>query len=914
MEQLLTTKLFIPPTRPALVSRPRLIEQLNEGLHGKLSLISAPAGFGKTTLATEWVENLRGKSQKDNLTANRIAWLSLDEGDNDPVRFLAYFSTALNRVNGSVLSETGRNSAKLGQGALNMLRSPQPPQPNVILTALINDIAAIPDKIIFVLDDYHLIEAGPIQDAISFLLEHLPLQLHLVIATRHDPPLPLARLHARDQLTELRAADLRFTTSEAADFLNQVMGLDLSSEDIAALETRTEGWIVGLQLAAISIQGRSDASGLIKSFTGSHRLVLDYLIEEVLERQPEEIKHFLLCTSILKRLTGSLCDALTGQKDGQAILETLERTNLFIIPIDQERCWYRYHHLFADLLRLRLRRTQPEKLPILQLRASEWFKNQGLNREAIKYSIDGKDYQSAAELIRTIAIDLIQQGEHTTVIGWINALPEEFVKAYPYLCVLHARALQLTGELETSEARLIDAENGLDSQNYQVDEADDSIRGLIHHCRAYSSFMIGDHDQTISHAEQALEQLPETETLIKAQTALYLGIAYRYTGQLRAALDVYNEILPTTQSMGGNSIAVLCYLHLGDLHAAMAQLHRAKELYEDALIFTERHTGSPDMPFTGYVYVSIGRILRQWNQLEDAYRFTVKGLALCRDWNVADILALSCLELAYIHQVLGNDELALASLQEAIHIFNSISSWGGKIAAAHRVKFDLARDDVGSAESWAQTNDLDVDGDFEFHREEEYLVLARVFFYQKRFDEAHSLLEKIYRIAKEIGRRQTELEALILLALVFSAQSETDQALVHLDKALSIGEPGGFIRIFVDEGPPMAQLLCEAPNRGIMLDYGHRLLAAFPVAQPEEAASTKPQVKQSEIFEPLSDRELEVLHLIAEGLTNPEIASRLYLSIHTVKAHTRNIYGKLGVHNRTEAVAKARVLGILLST
>jgi LuxR family maltose regulon positive regulatory protein len=903
VEQLLATKLYIPPTRPEIVSRPRLIERLNEGLYRKLSLISAPAGFGKTTLVTEWAGNLRLDGGEENGIVDRIAWLSLDEGDNEPVRFLTYFIAALNHREG--------DDGEVGQGALSMLQAPQPPPANSILISLINDLATIPEKIIFILDDYHLIETQPIHQALVFLLENLPPQLHLVIATRQDPNLSLGRLRARDQLTELRAADLRFSSSEAAEFLNKVMGLNLSAQDIAELETRTEGWIAGLQLAAISMQGRKDHTGFIKSFTGSNRLVLDYLVEDVLNQQPEDVQDFLMQTAVLNQLTASLCDALTGQKNSQETLELLDQANLFIVPLDVERHWYRYHHLFADLLRQRLRQTQPEQLAILHIQASEWFKNQGLNREAIQHSLDGRDFRSAAELIKATAMDIIQQGEHTTVFKWINALPEASVKADPYLCVLHARALQLAGELETSDARLIDAENALDSSDYQVDETNDSLRGLIHSCRAYSSFMTGDHDRTISHAQQALDQLPETETLIKAQTALYLGIAYRYKGQLRDALEVYNEILPTTQSMDGNSIAVLCFLHLADLHSEMTQLHQAKEICEEALKFTERHTGRPDLPFTGYVYVSTGRIYRQWNHLEEAYRFAAKGLALCRDWNVADILALSCIELAYIHLALGNEEEAFSALREGIRVFNRLSSWGGKIGAAHRVRFDLARGDIESAQSWAQTNDLDIDGDFVFHREIEYLTLVRVFLAQKRFDEAHSLTVKICRIMEEIGKRQTELEGLILLALIFSAQGETDQALNHLEEALSIGEPESFIRMFVDEGPPMAHLLYEALHRGIAPDYVRRLLAAFPVTEPEGSAQTKSQVDPSVLIEPLSDREIEVLQLIAKGLTNPVIATRLVISAHTVKAHTRNIFGKLNVHSRIQAATRAQELGLL---
>ena len=900
---ILVTKLFVPPTRPELVPRPHLIERLDRGVHRKLTLISAPAGFGKTTLVTDWLDKLRLDANKENRIKNRIAWLSLDKGDNDIVRFLTYFIAALNQIEGI--------EATFGKVALSMLQTPQPPPIEATLTSLINDIVAIPDKIIFVLDDYHVIDSSPVDDILTFLLENVPPQMHLVIAAREDPHLPLARLRSQDQLSEMRAIDLRFTSSEAAEFLNQVMGLSLSAENIAALETRTEGWIAGLQLAAISLQGREDTTKLIKSFSGSHRLVLDYLIEEVLEHQSESVQTFLLKTSILDRYTGSLCDALTGQEDGQQTLEMLERANLFIVPLDNERRWYRYHHLFVDLLRQRLRRTQPDNQSILHIRAGEWFKRQGLNREAIRHSLAARDYKGAADLIRNIAIDIMQQGKHTTVVGWINALPEELVKEQPYLCVLHAWALQLTGQFEATEARLVDAEKSLEKLKNRDDEDVDTILGLIHSHRAYLTFIRGEHDKTIFYAHQALDQLPLTASLIRAQTALYLGVAYRHQGQLHSAMDIFNEILPITQIIGGNSIAIMGFLNLAELYTDQAQLHRARELYEQALKFTEQHTGRPDMPFSGYVYVSIGRILRQWNQLDDAYLYATKGFALCRDWNVAEILALSCIELAYIHQAQGNDERARESIQEAIHINDGFSPWGSKYAHAHQAKLDLACGDIDSAKRWAQANDLVTDGDIEFHRENEYLALARFFIAQKRFEEAHSLIQRIYRIAQEIGKRQTELEALILLALVFSTQGETDQALVHLEKALSIGEPEGYVRIFVDEGPSMARLLYEALSREIAPDYVRRLLASFPVAEPEKTDLPRSQSPDSILVEPLSEREIEVLQLIAEGLTNPEVGSRLYLSRHTVKVHTRNIYSKLGAHNRMEAVARARALGIL---
>jgi LuxR family maltose regulon positive regulatory protein len=609
-----------------------------------------------------------------------------------------------------------------------------------------------------------------------------------------------------------------------------------------------------------------------------------------------------------ERLGGSGGTAVTEADTGQATLEYLDQTNLFVVPLDEERLWYRYHHLFGDLLRQRLRQTYPERVSALHIRAREWFNQKGLHREAIKHSLAARDYRGAAELVRVIAIDIMQQGEHTAVVGWINTLPEELVRRQPYLCVLHAWALQLTGQLNAAEARLNDAQTALDNLEGRDDEDVDIILGLVHSHYAYLSFMRGEHRQTIAYARQALEKLPEEAALIRLQTALYLGIAHRYQGQLYAALDVYRDVLPLAQTMGGKSIAALCYTHLGDLEMQFAHLHQAKERYEQAINITEDHTGRPDLPYLGYVYVSIGRILRQRNQLEDAYRLTSKGVALCQDWNVADIMALSCVELAYIHQALGHDQQARQSMQEALQIMHDFSPWGSAYISAYQANLDVKRGDIAAVERWALTHNLALDGDFQFDREVEYLTLVRLRIAQGRLDETHALAQRILRIAQETGARRIELEALILLAVILGAYGRTDQALSHLEQALTMGKPEDFIRIFVDAGPPMARLLYEALSRGIAPDYVRRLLSAFPATEP---ARDKPSAANDDLIEPLSEREIEILHLIAEGLTNPEIAARLFLSPHTIKAHARNIYGKLDVHSRTQAVARARVLGIL---
>jgi len=896
---ILLTKLSIPQSRPALVHRPRLIEQLNNGLQRKLTLVSAPAGFGKTTAVTDWLQTQGDKR----LSPFYIAWFSLDEGDNDPVQFLIYLIAAL--VQAEAID------AKFGHGLQNMLQSPQPLPMDSILISLINEISSGLDQIIIIFDDYHQIQAQPIHNILTFLLENLPTLAHLVITTREDPNLPIARLRAKNQLSDIRAIDLLFSHEETGEFLNQVMGLSLSAEDITMLETRTEGWIAGLQLAAISIQGLDDATSFIQTFSGSDRLVLDYLIEEVINQQPEDIQNFLLQTAILDRLTGSLCNAVTGQSNGQAVLEMLDRTNLFVIGLDSERKWYRYHHLFADLLNRLLRQTQLDSLPKLHIRASNWFKQQGANREAIKHSLEAKDFEKACKLVEAIAIDFLQQGEHTSVAGWIDKLPEELVNCQPYLSVLHAWALVPSGKIESAESRLLDAEKSLEMLDDKDDQHSNIIsQGLIHTNRAYLSFMKGELGQTISYARRALKELPERASLFRVQTGIYLGVAYRYRGQLQAAFDTYNEILPITQQIGGK-IAVQARQNMGDLQWQMAKLKQAWDVLEEALQITEQYAGRPDMPYSGYIYMLLGRILLQRGELKDAYQYFKKGFALCREWNLPEDLGLSFLELANFHWAMGNHDQARESYQEAVQNLDRISLWITKYAAAYQAKFEIAMGNISAAERWAQANDLRIDSDFEFHREKEYLALVRLLIVQRKFEEANALAERIFFMGQETGNKLAELESLVLLSLIIYGQGDVELALDNLQKALTIAKPEGFIRIFVDEGPPMARLLYEALSWGIETNYVQKLLAAFPETEPEKAAKKQKLISDGEWIEPLSDRELEVLQLIAEGLSRQEIASQLVLSLNTVKTHARNIFSKLGVNNQMQAVGKARGLGLL---
>jgi LuxR family maltose regulon positive regulatory protein len=521
---LLTTKLYIPRIRRNLVPRPRLIEQLNDGLQRKLTLIAAPAGYGKTTLVGEWVQAMGSAAP-----ATGIAWLSLDEGDNDPTRFLSYSVAALRTIDPNI-----------AKGALSALRSAQPPPAEAVLTSLINDIAANPTRIIPVLDDYYLIGSSPVDEALTFLVDHLPPQIHLVIATRDDPPLPLARLRTRGQMTELRAVDPRFTLSEAAQFLNQVMGLNLSTEDVAALEARTEGWIAGLQLATISMRGHKDATSFVKSFTGSHRFVLDYLIEEVLEQQPQDVQTFLLQTAVLDRLTGSLCDALTGQDDGQATLESLEQANLFIVPLDNERRWYRYHQLFADLLRRRLRQSttsstgnEQRDVAELHIRASEWYESHGLEVQAFHHAAAANDVDRTTRLIEGGGMPLTFRGALTPVLIWLESLPTAVLDARPSLWVTYASAVLAAGQVTGVEEKLQAAEAAL--QGAEPDEETRDISGRIAATRATLAWGRKEAETIIAQSRRALELLHPDNVPFRTSTIWKLGYAYRLQGDLAAA-------------------------------------------------------------------------------------------------------------------------------------------------------------------------------------------------------------------------------------------------------------------------------------------------------------------------------------------------------------------------------------------
>jgi LuxR family maltose regulon positive regulatory protein len=837
----------------------------------------------------------------------------------------------------------------IARGALSALQSPQPPPAEAIVTSLINEVSPLPDRVVLVLDDYHLIGAQSVHDALEFLLRHLPPVMHLVIASREDPPLPLARLRARDQLIELRATDLRFTSSEAADFLNRVMGLGLSAEDVAALEARTEGWIAGLQLAAISMQGRKDTATLIESFTGSHRFVLDYLVEEVLEQQSESIQTFLLQTTVLNRLTGSLCDAVLGRDadqqwsewdpdtaaphlpspsaSSQQILEHLDRSNLFVVPLDEERRWYRYHHLFADLLRQRLLQTQPERLPGLHRRASVWYEQSGFVDEAIEHALRAEDYERAAALVEGHAETLWGRGEQIRLLGWLEALPAEQVFSRPQLCIFHAWGLFASGQQSAAERTLQAAERALDPTTGRETETAPAkrvhmpvsdmtkIQGRAATVRAFMASFRGDVSEIIQYSRQALERLPEQDLVWRSSAAIALGDAYSFNGELGAAGRARLEALAASKATGNWYMTLIASMKLAVTLRQQGQLQRVIEVCQQQWQLA-KESGLSQTAVVGWLLAVWGEVLAELNDLERAIDRAERGTELTE--HSGDVAMIGWSYVCLVRALFSRGDMASAEeiiqRMETIARETHVPPWITSLMSAWQARIWLAQDKLDAASQWAQERGLGADRDPALVHEIEYIALARLLIAQGRQDEASKLLRRLLDATESGGRISRAIEILNLQALSAQAGDDTAKAMISLERALSLAEPGGFVRIFVDEGAPMARLLYDALKRGIAAEYTRRLLAAFPVAEAEAAASPIGTTANDELVEPLSERELEVLQLIADGLTNREIATRLFLSVNTVKAHTRNVYGKLGVHSRTQAVARAQALGILAST
>ena len=902
---LLESKLRVPRRRRGLTARPRLIERLNRGAESTLTLVSAPAGFGKTTLLTEWLGSVSACGWS-------AAWLSLDKRDNDPTLFWTYFVTALKTASDGV-----------GAAALSLLHSAQPPI-EAVLATLLNDLHTVSSHVVLVLDDYHAIDAHDIQGGLAFLLEHLPPQVHLVIAGRADPVLPLARLRARGELVEIRAADLRFTADEAAAYLNGAMGLAVTARDIAALEARTEGWIAALQLAALSMHGREDIAAFIAGFAGDDRYIVDYLTEEVLQRQPEDVQRFLLETSILDRLTGPLCDAVTGQDNGKLRLAALERANLFLVPLDDRRQWYRYHQLFADVLQARLLEERGEELPVLHRRASIWHDQNGEAFDAVRHALAAKDFDRAADLVER-AVPAIRRNRQEAVLrGWLKVLPDDVVRARPVLGVGLVGALIVSGDVEDVETWLRDVERWLKSptdtsKEIQARSAErvvadeEEFRRLPETIEVYRAALAlgrGDGPGAASHAQRALELAPAGDHLSRAAASGLLGLAYWGRGELEEAHRAYAECMAGLHRAGHLADTFGCAIALADIRLAQGRLTDAMRTYERALEHVPGQHGAA-LRGTADMYVGMSGVCRERGNLQDAARLLARSQELGPHSELPQNLYRWRVAMARIREAEGDLAGALDLLAEADRLYVSDYFPNVRPVPALRARIWVAQGRLGQALDWVCERGLTAEDELSYLREFEHITLARVLLARysmerstPTLDEATRLLGRLLQAAEDGGRTGSIIEILVLQALADQMRGDIPAALAFLHRASALSEPEGYVRIFADEGAAMASLLRAAVKQRATPSYLHRLMTAMN--NTEGAASGN-----QGLIEPLSERELAVLRLLGTDLDGPEIARELTVSLNTVRTHTSHIYAKLGVNNRRAAVRTAEQLGLL---
>ena len=876
---LLHTKLCLPPPRPDAVARPHLIERLNQGLHTgrKLILLSAPAGFGKTTLLVEWLRRANPDS----------AWFSLDKGDNDPVRFLRYLVAALQDVN-----------PEIGQEAQAMLQAPQPPPAEAVLASLLNDVTAIGHPINLVLDDYHLIQALPIHEMLTFALDHLPAGMRLILSTRQDPPLALPRLRARAQIVELRQADLQFTALETTSFLRGTMHLDLDQNDIAALQRRTEGWIAGLQLAALSLQNSADPSQQVHALTGSHRYILDYLIEEVFDRQPLDVQQFLLQTSILERLTAPLCDALTGRSDGHETLVALERSNLFVHSLDVSRQWYRYHRLFAELLRHRLQNERGDGVAVLYQKASDWYAENGYPADAVRYAIEAKDWERAAELLLGITSELLNRGEIATLVEWYQALPQTVLRSRPRLCHEYSWLLILTDQVEAAQEYL-----ALVKASAQGDRR---LMGQLAVAHAYIARLRGDGQRVIELSQQALSLLPEKDVSSRAVAAVNVGLSQWYLGHLDGAEQTLAEARQAATQAGNDYVRITAHVFATRLVSARGKLKRAAETYRQLI------QANPLLPTVALARVDLAKLLIEWNDLSAAVDQAGRGLEQSTRNADTEVQFAALSVLLYIQQLRGQVEAAETLQEQHTRLMQhpGLSPFARWHALGYRTLAALAAADLDQAAGWLdQAPPLD-----RLPPGPERLLLAlcraRLLLAQNKTEQAYPILATRLAIGTRGGFAASLVETHAMQAL---CAPDEQKATDHLSQALRLGARSRHVRAFLDLGQPMAERLRWAARQGIEVKYTRTLLAAF---RAPKAAGLAPQAVSSpptspRLVEPLSEREADVLRYLVQGHTYQEISQALYLSLNTVKTHLKRVYAKLDVHTRRQAIAKAQELGIV---
>lgn len=887
-EQMLTTKLFIPSTRRDLVHRQRLINRLSQGMDGKLTLVSGPAGFGKTTLLSEWV----GESNRP------VCWISLDEGDNDPIQFVSFLIKGLQNI-----------SDGIGHGLVEMLYSSKPLESNTLITYLINQIADIQTPFSIILDDYHVITEPRIHNLMQLILENQPPQMHLVISTRSDPPWPLARWRARSELSEIRTRDLRFNLEETSKFFNETKGLGLTRQNVEQLEARIEGWVAGLQLAALSMKNRDDISGFLKNFTGSHRFVFDYLLDEVFRGLPPDIQDFLLTTSILDRLCAQLCDHLRNASDSQHILDQLDQMNLFVIPLDDHRSWYRYHHLFAELIHQVAHQKLSGQMPQLHRKAREWYQRNSLMSEAIHHATAEGNMDQVADLIEKNFIAVLEHRDWIALTRWLEALSADIIQSRPWLNIAYAYVLLPTGSKEKINQLLQQAEKSIQQMTKPERSHIYSYLAYIHAELAVRS---GDMTATIDNARKSLDCAPKKDTRLRCSVSSILGTALQRCGSFEDAAQAFTEGITSGRTIGDSNAVITLYGDLVGLYVEQGKLHQAHARCQEALKYIEtsyqkhgRYT-----PSAAHIHFRLSTILRHWNELEGSLRHARISDEILGKWGHR--YRLNFINLAIALHAVGNYTEAHQTLIHAEQVARQQSAYWVENVKATRVLFWLAEGNLEAASQWASERNLEARGEVDYQNQLVYRTLAQVRLAEgQRGDEnalaeAEHLLMRLVRLFESSGATAYLLQTLILQALAFQAAGQPGQAMKSLRRAILLGEGGGYIRVFTREGQPMEELLRSAAVPGNQSPYMLKLLDAF-----ENSSKGVRKSSTASFIDPLTDREKEVLRCLETGMTIPEMADSLVISIGTVRTHIKRIYQKLDAHSRFEAVSKAKELHLL---
>lgn len=892
--QILSTKLTVPLTRSRFVPRLRLIQKLNEGLECGFMLVSAPAGYGKTTLLSAWIEQLQLPT----------AWLSLDDNDNDPSRFLAYLIAACREIDPTIDENLGNLPGVSSHADVEAQ-----------LTSLINHLAQVSQSFCLVLDDYHVIQEQLIHAALNFILEHRPESFRLVIATRADPPIPLARLRARCDMLELRMADLRFTPQETADFLSSTMGLKVSSEDVARLTMRTEGWIAGLQMAALSMQNTRDVSGFIAAFTGSHHYIFDYLLGEILGQQSPEIHRFLLYTSILDQLSAPLCDAVleadkgfTTTRSSASILEQLEHSNLFIIPLDHEQRWYRYHPLFSELLRTYLQNNNPSVLPLLHNQASNWYEEQGMVSDAIRHSFAVNDWERVVRLISANVFALLEQNELTSVARQLESLTKENSSARPWLLIGRAWLAAYTGQLNSVEPILKMAESGIDSLTSEVELQ--TLGGHIAVIRAYTNWISDQRDLAAQAAQVALEWLPADERLIRCQAATLLSLTlYDFDERAKA-----NRLALTyARDCKVSHVTIFAHGCWAYLLTMQGRLREAYAACQEAIRLTQTANSNLSLPTLSHVYTTLSAVLLEWNDLEAAVHYSKEAVDLARRWEQADALHFALDNYGYALFASGDIDEAFDILSQVWQVAHRTSAWFEQITLSQEIEWHLYMDNLEAALHCISRAQLDIDEPFKrsissFKSSLLPLSFVQIYLAQKQYTKALTLASLDLKDMETRKSGHYIIRLFLMQALAYYGLNQEQQALASLTNALSLAAPEGHLRIFNHEGSKMIPLLQQARSAGIMPDYIDQILAVINLRTKTITVKAPPH---SQLVEQLSGREMDVLQLLAQGCTDKKIAETLVIAPETVHKHLKNIYGKLAVHSRLEATLRARELGMI---